>query len=127
MKTRCLNKNTPAYENYGGRGIKVCDRWLNSFENFLADMGNRPDGLMLERMNNDGNYEPSNCKWGTRLEQNNNTRKTIRIEFDGKTMTLRDWSEKTGICKETLASRFYAGWSVSEILNKPVQQNRPTA
>jgi hypothetical protein len=74
MKTRCLNRNTKAFKDYGGRGITICPRWLDSFENFLADMGKRPDGLSLDRMNNDGNYEPGNCRWATRREQRLNCR-----------------------------------------------------
>ena len=71
MKTRCQNPNNDRYHRYGGRGIKVCERW-QSFENFLADMGVRPPGLTLERMDNDSNYEPGNCKWATQKEQANN-------------------------------------------------------
>ena len=81
MKARCLNPNVKAFNNYGGRGIKICKRWINSFENFLSDMGKRPDGLTLERKNNDGNYEPNNCKWATRLEQRHNRRPQL---FKGK-------------------------------------------
>ena len=76
MLKRCTNPNEPAFPDYGGRGIMVCDRWRNSFESFLADMGPRPRGLTLERVDNDGNYEPGNCVWGTRKQQSRNRRST---------------------------------------------------
>ena len=94
MKSRCLNPKVPCFKYYGGRGIRVCIRWLNSFPNFLADMGRRPSpDLSIERKNNDGNYTPKNCKWATRSEQNKN-RQTIQKE---KTLCLIKHFKKSGI------------------------------
>lgn len=78
MKSRCYNKNTINYKNYGGRGIQVCERWMNSFDNFISDMGECPEGLTLDRIDNDGNYEPDNCRWTDRTTQNINNRKESR-------------------------------------------------
>lgn len=80
MKARCFNPKLRNYKNYGGRGITVCSRWLQSFKNFLSDMGERPDGLTLERKNNNGNYEPGNCKWANRSDQCKNTRPRARTK-----------------------------------------------
>ena len=77
MKARCSKPQHPEWKNYGGRGIKVCDRWVNSFNNFYADMGDKPDGLSIDRIDNDGNYEPGNCRWATQVEQCNNTRRSL--------------------------------------------------
>jgi len=82
MRTRCGNPNYVNADSYSGRGIKICDRWLNSFENFLEDMGERPIGTSLDRINVDGNYEPSNCRWATKKEQANNRRKMRMINKD---------------------------------------------
>lgn len=107
MIDRC--KNQKDWSGYGGRGIKVCKRWLHSFENFLADMGERPEGKSLDRQNNDGDYEPSNCRWATPSEQANNRRSNIRVDAFGKSQTIRQWAREIGIKHETLCKRYHRG------------------
>jgi hypothetical protein len=104
MKARCYNKNTPKYSEYGGRGISVCERWRNSFENFLLDMGIKPSNEhSLDRFpNNDGNYEPSNCRWATDYQQLRNTRRNVWIEYNGERIALTDLAKILGIHYITL-------------------------
>jgi len=103
MKTRCYNKNATRFLNHGGRGIKVCDRWLNSFENFLSDMGKKPSNKhSIDRINNDGNYELSNCRWATQKEQSSNRRTNRFIEYNGKILTLTDWAISLGTTNSLL-------------------------
>lgn len=116
MKGRCLNPKQTGYENYGGRGIKVCDRWLNSFENFLADMGERPEGMSLDRDDTDGNYEPGNCRWVPWVKQMNNQRKTIRITHEGRTMSMSEWAAELDIKPSKIRGRLRAGKSAAEAL-----------
>ena len=104
MKQRCLNKNIPNYKYYGARGITICDRWL-TFKNFLEDMGDRPEGMTLERKDNDKGYTPDNCKWATPKEQNRNSRHNRMIEHQGQVKCLSEWAEKLGISYDTLWSR----------------------
>ena len=104
MKDRCSNYRNPDYDSYGGRGIKVCERW-NKFENFYADMGERPKDLTIERINNNENYSPSNCKWATRKEQGRNTRSNHRISYKGKTKCIAEWAEDLGFNYQALWSR----------------------
>lgn len=101
MRQRCNNPRSPAYKNYGGRGIKVCERW-DDFLNFAEDMGDRPEGMTLERIDCNGDYSPENCKWATRKEQMRNVRYNRWIEFDGKRLILSDWSKELGISPATL-------------------------
>ena len=104
MLKRCNNDKNKQYKNYGGRGIKVCDRWLK-FENFYKDMGNKKDNLSIERIDNNGNYEPSNCKWATVKEQSINKRTNKYLTFKNECLTLSQWSEKTGINRKTIYAR----------------------
>jgi len=104
MKQRCTNPKHPSYKDYGGRGIKVCERW-SEFENFYEDMGEEPRGLSLERKNNNGNYCPENCIYATQKEQTRNTRRTVLIEYQGKTQCMKDWAKELGINYATLRFR----------------------
>lgn len=123
MVSRCGNANTIGFHNYGGRGIQVCDRWL-SFDAFVADMGPRPEGKTLGRRDNDGNYEPSNCRWETAQEQQRNKRTTRLLDFDGKRLCLQDWSALLGIHQSTLSDRLRSGWSTASALTTPVRRLR---
>lgn len=121
MIDRCRNQNHHAYKDYGGRGIIVCDRWLISFENFYADMGSRPDGTSIDRKNNDGNYEPGNCRWATMKEQSRNKRSTRNITHNGITMTAKEWSLKlsNGRDEGLVGYRVRAGWTHEKALTPP--------
>lgn len=122
MRARCCNPKNPNYIKYGARGISVCDRWVNSFEAFLADMGRKPSPAhSIERLDNNGNYEPSNCCWATRKEQANNRRTSRFIEFAGENLTLAQWAEKTGLQLTTLHARLKSGWSVGDALRRPLR------
>lgn len=119
MKTRCCNSNTPSYSLYGGRGIQVCQRWLDSFENFLADMGKKPlpkRNYTLERKDTNGNYEPTNCIWATHKEQARNLRCNRIIEHNGESKTLAEWSEISGVEYNKLRKRLNRGWSMEASL-----------
>lgn len=115
MKKRCLNPTHRHFKDYGGRGITVCERWLK-FENFLEDMGERPNDHSLDRVDNNSGYSPENCRWATMQQQNNNRRNNTWIEHGGKTMTITQWARHLGIKKNTLIERFRNGWSVERAL-----------
>lgn len=120
MIHRCYDPAEESYPRYGGRGIKVCDRWLHSFENFLSDMGRCPDGLTIERNNNDGNYEPSNCRWATRVEQCNNRSSNRLVTANGATKTLAQWARLSGISASVIITRIKRGWEPELAIAKPV-------
>jgi hypothetical protein len=120
MLGRCLNPSHPSYKNYGARGIG-CDPAWSTFEAFIADMGDCPEGLTLERKDNNKGYSKSNCKWASRHEQAQNLRKSKRYEFNGESLILPEWSRRLGISKWCLRSRVEAGWR-DIILAKPRQR-----
>lgn len=118
MKRRCYNSSYRDYHLYGGRGITICKRWLDAFTNFLEDMGEKPSSEhSIERIDNDGDYEPGNCKWATAMEQGQNTRKTLLLTCNGETMGLRAWARKLGIAHRTIAWRLEQGWSMEQIVD----------
>lgn len=124
MLTRCRNKNCEAYASYGARGIRVVDAWLD-FEQFLSDMGPRPPGTSLERRDNDGNYEPGNCRWGSRVDQSNNRRTSSHYEHDGKCMTLAQWAAKANVPYNTLHARVVRfKWDFGRALSEPPRRSR---
>lgn len=124
MRKRCNGKYRSEYRNYGGRGIRVCERW-DDFELFLLDVGSRPSARhSLERENNDGDYEPGNVRWATRSEQNRNKRDSKFIEWRGERLTQADWADRTGLSQHVIYSRLKHGWSVADALGTPVGGQR---
>ena len=128
MKQRCTNPKNPAYHNYGGRGITVCERWLGSFENFLADMSRRPTKRHeIERRNNDLGYSPDNCEWATPDVQGKNRRNNRFITVGDLTMIVSDWAKHSGISRKTIRTRLADGWSDERAVTEPVHTNRRLA
>lgn len=121
MMARCTNVTDKSYKNYGGRGIKVCDRWHRKPENFLLDMGVRPANGSLDRIDNNGPYSPENCRWRTRTQQNRNSRRNTLITFHGKTMCISEWAEFLGINPYIISSRLSRGFSSSRALTQPIR------
>jgi hypothetical protein len=117
---RCYRPACPGYKDYGARGITICDRWKESFENFWEDMKDGyADDLTIERKDSNGNYEPSNCRWATRMEQQNNRRSNRRYTALGFTGTAAEWGRRVGLPKETIISRIKGGWSVEKAVTEP--------
>lgn len=122
MLQRCHDPKHKSFPSYGGRGISVCDSWMD-FENFHADMGDPPDGHSLDRkMNNEG-YSKSNCRWATPTEQANNRRDNFKLTAFGQSLTLRAWSRATGLSKATIMYRVATGMSASDALSTPPRKN----
>lgn len=119
---RCHNENNRHYKNYGGRGIAVCKRWRDKFENFINDMGPRPSpSHTVERKNNSCGYSPFNCRWATRKEQQNNMRTNRLVTLKGRTQTVSQWADEVGMKHATLYSRIYHGWSAERAITEPVR------
>ncbi len=117
MINRCKDPKNKEFLRYGARGIKVCERWRESFENFIEDMGMRPSAdHSLDRIDNSGNYEPGNVRWATRLEQGRNKRNNVMITHNGETLSAADWGRRLGICAKLIRSRFHLGWPSDRVL-----------
>jgi hypothetical protein len=125
MKARCSDENKEFYKYYGGRGIAVCDRWKD-FENFYADMGDRPEGLSLDRIDNNKGYSPDNCRWATNLQQRRNTRINTWLEFNGERRVLTEWAEIVNLSPATIRSRLRASWTVDKALSTPPDKRKAT-
>jgi len=116
MKARCLNPGAKQFKDYGGRGIKVCESWM-SFPNFLHDMGERPNrNYSIDRNDNNGNYEPGNCRWATRMEQGNNTRRNRFLTLNGETKSISQWSYDLGMRDSAVGKRIKRGWTIEKAL-----------
>lgn len=120
MRQRCENPSSEFFPDYGGRGITVCDRW-QVFENFLADMGEPPPGMTIDRIDNDGPYSPENCRWATKIMQARNKRSVAVIEWRGKALTLPEWEQATGIPRQTLWHRMKKKGLHGDALFKPLR------
>lgn len=117
MRRRCHDPKYERYGDWGGRGIKVCDEWRASFAAFLAYMGEKPPGLMLDRIDNDGNYEPGNCRWATRSEQMRNQRRTVWVEHRGRRVKLADLCDELGLKRWVVYARLKIGWSLDRAIS----------
>ena len=121
MKERCCNPNSAFYYNYGGRGIQVCDRWKNSFKLFLADIGTRPEGMSIDRIDNNGNYEPGHVRWATAKEQSRNRRSNCLVIANGVERLIFDIADETGIPATVIKKRLKRGWAIERAISEPPQ------
>jgi hypothetical protein len=123
IKDRCLNKNVDCYKYYAGRGITMCEEW-KKFENFYADMGERPEGMTLDRIDNEKGYYKENCRWATKKEQQNNTRRTKLFTYQGKTQSMKMWAEELGFPYEKFRARLKRGKTFEEALENKSQKRK---
>lgn len=125
IKYRCLNSNAPCYHNYGGRGIEICPEWKNDFQNFYDwSMSNGyKENLTIDRIDVNGNYEPSNCRWATTKTQSTNTRRNHHLTFKGETHCISEWAEIFDMKADTLWMRIKRDWAIEKALTKPIQKH----
>ena len=122
MKKRCFNENCHAYKNYGGRGITVCEQWKNNFNQFFGDMGTCPEGLSIDRIDNNGNYEPNNCRWASSKEQARNRRSNKYITYNGTTKLISDLADQYGILRSTISQALNKyGCSINDVITRNVK------
>ena len=126
MIYRCYNENNHAYKYYGGKGVTICDEWLQSFDNFYnwALLNGYKEGLSIDRIDVNGSYSPKNCRWATMEEQSRNRTNTVLVEYNGKKMTLREWSEELNISLSTISKRRFRGWTDKEIIEGRPKRKR---
>lgn len=118
MKQRCENPHHAKYSKYGAIGISVCDRW-KKFENFLADMGERPEGMSIDRIDGSKGYSPDNCRWATAQQQQENIRSNVFLTLSGETLTISSWAKRLGVNPSNIRYRLKSGWTEDEILRTP--------
>lgn len=117
MKSRCLLTSNSRFSDYGGRGIKVCPEWIENYTQFLSDVGRRPTPQhTIHRIDNDGNYEPRNVRWATKVEQQNFRRNSVRLSFNGREQGVSEWSRELGISRHTIHNRLQRGLSIERVL-----------
>lgn len=124
MQLRCLYDKGGSYERYGAKGITICDRWVGveGFDNFVNDMGERPRGTTLDRIDSTGNYEPSNCKWSTSIEQANNKSNTLWLTYNGRTYKATEWAYLCGCPYKRFVTRLKRGWTMEKALFTPLKK-----
>lgn len=118
MIDRCCHPTSKVWDRYGGRGITVCDRWRESFDAFVADMGVPEPGMTLERIDNDKGYSPENCRWATMQEQQRNRRDTVYLSYKGKKKCIAEWAKELNVSPQAISYRLKAGYSVEEAITK---------
>ena len=124
MKERCLNPKNKNYKNYGAKGVSICETWVRSFENFFEDMGERPVGFSLDRIDYTGDYYKENCRWASSRDQQNNKSSNVVINHNGKLKTLSQLSDESVVSYNTFQNRVKRGWNIEDALNKPSRKHR---